>query len=181
MSLSNSNVKEKGNKVINGLIKFQKIFSVIMIILMLSLVFFQVILRSLNLPLMGIEELLILPTIWLYMIGAANASQERSHISVDIIEVFLKNKKLLIILSIIKNIVSLFIGIILTYWMFIHFSYSLSMWKLSPLLSMPLFLVESALFVGVFLMTLYTFMDTIRSIKYRGDYPINSNREGGVQ
>ncbi|WP_213810569.1 TRAP transporter small permease [Jeotgalicoccus sp. WY2] len=100
--MSNSNVNEKKNKVINGLIKFQKIFSVIMIILMLSLVFFQVILRSLNLPLMGIEELLILPTIWLYMIGAANASQERSHISVDIIEVFLKNKKLLIILSIIK-------------------------------------------------------------------------------
>lgn len=181
MELSNSSESAKGNKLTRFLIKFQKNLSVIMIILLVTLVFVQVILRTFNLPLMGIEELLILPTIWLYMLGAANASQERSHISVDIANVFIKNEKVLIILSIVKNIVSLIIGIILTYWMFIHFSYSLSMWKISPLLSMPLFFVESALFVGVFLMTLYTLMDTIRSIKYRGDYPVNDNHEGGIQ
>lgn len=179
--MSNSKLSNSFKKFTRVLISIQKYLSVFMIVMMLTLVFFQVILRSMDLPLMGIEELLIFPTIWLYMLGAANASQERTHISVDVAEVFIKNKKVLIIQSIVKNIVSLIIGVILTYWLFIHFSYSLTMWKLSPLLSMPLFFVESALFVGVLLMTLYTFMDTVRSIKYRGEYPIDNNHEGGVQ
>jgi len=179
--LSNSNESKKGNKLTTFLINFQKYISIIMIILLVSMVFIQVILRAFNLPLMGIEELLILPTIWLYMLGAANASQERSHISVDIIEVFVSNPKVIAVLNVIKNIVSLIIGAILIYWMFIHISYSFSMWKLSPLLSMPLFFVESALFVGVFLMTLYTLMDTIRSIKNKGESSFNDNHEGGLQ
>lgn len=179
--MSNSTLSNSFNKLTKILINVQKYLSVFMIIMLVTLVFVQVILRSLDLPLMGIEELLIFPTIWLYMLGSANASQERTQISVDIAEVFIKNKKVLIIQSIVKNIVSLIIGAILTYWLFIHFSYSFTMWKLSPLISMPLFFVESALFVGVLLMTLYTFMDTVRSIKYRGDYPLDNNHEGGVQ
>lgn len=181
MALTNSKLSNNFNKITAVLIKIQKYLSVFMIIMMVALVFIQVVLRSMDLPLMGIEELLIFPTIWLYMLGAANASQERSQISVDVAEVFIKNKKVLIIQSIVKNIVSLIIGAILTYWLFIHFSYSFTMWKLSPLLSMPFFFVESALFVGVLLMTIYTFMDTVRSIKYRGDYPIYDSHEGGVQ
>lgn len=38
------------------------------------LVFIQVILRALNMPLFGIEELLTFPTIWIYFLGGACAS-----------------------------------------------------------------------------------------------------------
>lgn len=161
--MTNETSSRKG--IVPKLVFVQQLVSVIMLISLVLLVFFQVILRAFNLPLMGIEELIIFPTIWLYMLGAANASQERSHISVDILEVFLTNKTVLTIMDVLKNVFSLLIGSILLFWLFRHFSYSLSVWKLSPLISMPMFFAESALFVGVLLMTLYTVSDVFRSIK----------------
>src|SRR5699024_2120844 len=80
------------NYIIKSAKTFQYFLGVLMLVSLLVLVTVQVILRYfLNLPLMGIEELLLFPTIWLYMIGAANASEERSHIEVDIVETFLNN------------------------------------------------------------------------------------------
>lgn len=145
-----------------------------MILMMVVLVFIQVVLRSLNLPLMGIEELLIFPTIWLYMLGSANASEERSHISVDIVETFVSHPAVLTIVDLLKNIVSLLIAGVLTYWLYNFFNYSLTLWKLSPLISMPLFFVESALFIGLLLMTLYTISDLVSSIKNTGQYFMKS-------
>lgn len=44
------------------------------------LVFVQVILRALDMPLFGIEELLTFPTIWIYFLGGACASfTDRPH------------------------------------------------------------------------------------------------------
>src|SRR5699024_1388918 len=129
---------------------------------------------------MGIEELLILPTIWVYMIGSANASEERNHISVDILEVFLSNKTILTIFSVIRTFVSLTIGIVLTYWLFGFFNRSLMLWKLSPLISIPMFFVESALFIGVLLMTIYTFSDVITSIKKTISF-FQDTKKGGVE
>lgn len=158
-----------GKRIYKGitskLISFQQILAILMLLMLLTLVFVQVALRSLNLPLMGIEELIIFPTIWLYMLGSANASEERSQINVDILEVFLSNSTVLTVIDFLKNLVSLLIGVVLVYWMFGFFTYSLSLWKLSPLISMPMFFIESALFVGVFLMTLYILFDFFDSIR----------------
>ena len=162
------------------LVLLQHGLGVFMMIMLLLLVFVQVLLRAFNVPLMGIEELLILPTIWLYMLGSANASEERSQISVDILDVSMKNEKVLTVIHVIKNIVSLIIGVVLTYWMFNFFSYSLDLWKLSPLLSIPMFFVESALFIGLLLMTIYTFSDLIISIRKAKTYFAHLNKKGGI-
>lgn len=43
--------------------------------------FVQVITRYvLEIPVMGLEESLLYPTMWLYMLGAVNASRENTHI-----------------------------------------------------------------------------------------------------
>lgn len=162
------------------LVFVQQSLGVFMLIMLLLLVFIQVLLRAFNFPLMGIEELLIVPTIWLYMIGSANASEERSQISVDILDVFMKNEAVLKIIHVVKDIVSVIIGIILTYWMFNFFSYSFNLWKHSPLLSIPMVFVESALFIGLLLMTLYTISDLLASIRIAKNYFANSDKEGGI-
>src|SRR5699024_6473793 len=139
-------------RIVKQLVFVQRFVSVIMIISLVLLVFFQVILRAFNFPFMGFEELIIFPTIWLYMIGAANASQERCDISVASLDALHPNKTLLTVMDVLKNIFSLLIATILLFWRFRHFSYSLSAWKLGPLISMPMFFAESAVFVGVLLM-----------------------------
>jgi TRAP-type C4-dicarboxylate transport system permease small subunit len=152
--------------VANKLILLQNIMSVLILISLLTLIFIQVLLRYVfNLPLMGIEELMLFPTIWLYMLGAANASEERSHIVVDIADVFIKNHKVLQVIHFVKYLVCVVIGVILTFWFFNFFQYSLNLWKYSPLLSLPMFFAESALFIGVLLMALYSISDFIKNIK----------------
>ncbi|MFE8696420.1 TRAP transporter small permease [Cytobacillus sp. FJAT-53684] len=152
--------------VINKLVALQNIISVIVLFSLLALIFVQVLLRYVfNLPLMGIEELMLFPTIWLYMLGAANASEERSHIVVDIADVFIKSQKVLRTIHFIKNVISVIIAIILTYWCFDYFQYSLKIWKLSALLSVPMFLAESALFIGLLLMSIYSISDLIKNMK----------------
>ena len=63
------------------------------LVLMLAvtfLVFIQVILRYvLHHPLMGIEEMLLFPTIWLYFLGGAIASRERNHIECRVVTMYL--------------------------------------------------------------------------------------------
>ena len=84
---------------------------VVLTFLMLSvtvIVFIQVILRYvLHAPLMGIEELVLFPAIWLYMLGGANASLERNHIQCNVITVYIKNPVALSLLNLLKSIISL--------------------------------------------------------------------------
>ncbi len=121
------------------------------------LVFAQVIMRYvLHAPLMGIEELTLFPAIWLYLLGGANASMERSHIQCNVINVYISNPVTLRILDITKSLISLGVCLWLTYWAFEYLQYSMRVWKLSNLLYIPLFFGESALFVCLFLMAFYT-------------------------
>ncbi|MGY6209192.1 TRAP transporter small permease [Cytobacillus firmus] len=165
--------------IADKLISFQHIISVVILISLLTLIFIQVLLRYVfNLPLMGIEELMLFPTIWLYMLGAANASEERSHIVVDIADVFIKNQKVLQVIHFIKYLVCVIIGVILTFWFFTFFQYSLHLWKYSPLLSLPMFFAESALFIGVLLMALYSISDFVKNMKSLLSKNDSKQREG---
>jgi len=133
---------------------------VVLTFLMLSvtvIVFIQVILRYvLHAPLMGIEELVLFPAIWLYMLGGANASLERNHIQCNVITVYIKNPVALSLLNLLKSIISLSVCLWLAYWAYKYFMYSLKVWKLSNLLYIPLFFGESSLFICLVLMSIYT-------------------------
>jgi len=133
---------------------------VVLTFLMLSvtvIVFIQVILRYvLHAPLMGIEELVLFPAIWLYMLGGANASMERNHIQCNVLTVYVKNPVALSLLNLLKSIISLSVCLWLAYWAYKYFMYSLKVWKLSNLLYIPLFFGESSLFICLVLMSIYT-------------------------
>ena len=133
--------------------------SVKMVLLIITplLVTAQVLLRYVfHMPLMGIEELLLFPIIWLYMLGGANASRERNHIICGILSLYLTKPKSIPLFNLTRTVISMIVSLWLTYWALWFFTYSLSRWKLSDLLYLPMFFGESALFIGLLLMTLYT-------------------------
>lgn len=155
-----------GQKLWRGLTTLQSISSVVLMIILPFMVFIQVLLRYVfKAPLMGIEELMLFPTIWLYMIGGANASMERNHISCGILTLYIKRKRTMQIFNILKSLLSLIVSLWLTYWAFWYFSYSLKVWKYSDLVGVPMFFGESALFIGLVLMTLYTGVELIDNIR----------------
>ena len=126
------------------------------------LVFVQVILRYvLHRPLMGIEEMLAFPAIWLYFLGGAMASQERTHIQVRVIEVFIHRAKSIYLTKIIMATIAFGVATWLTYTAYHYFIYTIHAGKLSGVLYWPLVYAEFAVFFGFVLMAVYTLTELI--------------------
>lgn len=129
--------------------------------------FIQVITRYVfETPIMGLEEAALIPTIWLYILGSVNASREDTQIRANVLEIFLKTPKAKLILHTLSEAISIVISIWLTWWAWKYFSYALRVWKESPTLYIPTFVYESALFIGLLLMTLFTVWHLYRHLQY---------------
>lgn len=119
--------------------------------------FVQVITRYvLQIPVMGLEETMLYPTVWLYMLGAVNASRENTHIRANVLEIWLTTTRQHTVLAIIGEIISLIVGLWLLSWAWDFTRYSWRVWKESPTLYIPTFYSDIALFIGLALMMVYT-------------------------
>lgn len=152
----------RDSKLSRGIAAFQKTVVLVFLIMIPLLVVMQVILRYvLQMPLMGIEEIMLFPTIWLYLLGGGVASSERDHIQAGILALYIKKEKPQAVFFLIRTIVSVLISGWLTYWAFKYFLYSMKVWKLSSLLYLPLFFGECAMFIGLVFMTYFTFVELL--------------------
>jgi len=116
-------------------------------------------------PIMGLEEATVFPSLWLYMIGAANASRENSQIRANVLEIFIKSERGHARLGVVTEIVSLVVCGWLIRWTWDFMRYSWRTWRESATLYWPTFYADAALFVGltlVFLFTLRTLLDHVR-------------------
>ncbi len=119
--------------------------------------FVQIITRYvLQIPVMGLEETMAYPTIWLYLLGAVNASRENSHIKANVLEIFLTTERQHTILAIVADLISLIVGLWLLSWAWEYTRYAWRVWRESPTLYIPTFYSDVAIVVGLFLMMVYT-------------------------
>lgn len=116
-------------------------------------------------PIMGLEETILYPTIWLYMLGGVSASRDNSHIRANVLEIFLKTPRQHAALAIIGEIVSLIIGFWLLYWAWDYTQYAWRVWRESATLYIPTFYSDIALFSCLALMMLYTILHLLGLIK----------------
>lgn len=137
--------------------RFSSVLLTVLICLVALGQFVQVITRYvLEIPVMGLEESLLYPTLWLYMLGAVNASRENTHIRANVLEIFLSTARQHQVLAVIGEIISLIVGIWLTTWAWDFTKYSIRVWRESPTLYLPTFYVDVALFAGLVLMMIFT-------------------------
>lgn len=128
--------------------------------------FVQVITRYvLQVPVMGLEESMLYPTIWLYILGAVNASREDTHIRANVLEIAIKTERGHTILAIVGEVISLIVGLWLLSWAWDFTQYAWRVWKESPTLYIPTFYSDVALMIGLALMMLYTAGHLLRHIK----------------
>lgn len=127
--------------------------------------FVQVITRYvLQIPVMGLEESMMYPTMWLYIFGAINASRENSHIRANVLEIFLTAERAHIILAILGEVISLIVGLWILSWAWDYTKYAWRVWRESPTLYIPTFYSDVALLVGMVLMMAYTAAHLVRHI-----------------
>lgn len=155
--------------------------SCILAIFVTSLVVVQVILRYVfQIPLMGIEELLLFPMVWLYMLGGVNASETKTHIECGVLTVYIKKAKTMKLLMITKTLISSAVGLWLMYWAYWFFEYSFTRWKTSDLLYIPMFFGESSIFIGILLMVIYAIAQLVEYIKEYVSLSDTEEKEGNI-
>lgn len=144
--------------------------------------FVQVITRYIfEQPVMGLEEIAVIPTIWLYILGSVNASREDTQIRANVLEIFLKSDRSRAALQALSDLISIAISIWMSWWAWKYFAYALRVWKETPTLYLPTFIYESALFIGLVLMTLFTLWHLVRNVAFltglrtKPDHPVDSD------
>lgn len=106
-------------------------------------------------PLMGLEELLVYPALWLYFLGSVNASREDTQIKANVLDVFLKTDRSKLTIRVIADIMSIVVSLWLTWYAWEYLLYALRVWKDSPTLYLPMFYAECSMFIGLILMSVY--------------------------
>ena len=107
-------------------------------------------------PLMGLEEATMYPSLWLFMMGAANASRENTQIRANVLEIFIKTEAGHARLGVITEIVSLIVSSWLAWWAWDFTRYSWRTWRESATLYWPTFWADIALLTGLQLVIVFT-------------------------
>ncbi len=158
---------------IDNLIK--KIIAPLVVVLSLFVAFAMVagvVSRSvLNTPVLGLEELILFAVIWLYMLGAALASQERSHLRADFVSTFVHNSKVRDTVHLLATVISLIMVIAFIVWSHNLFIWGFTMQQSTPVFRIPFYLSQSSLFCASLLLLFYSLRDTVRDI-----HQLNSTR-----
>lgn len=146
--------------------RFFKYALTILISTVAAMEFYQVVMRYLlEIPVMGLEEILVYPTLWLYFLGSVNASREDTQIKANVLDVFIKTDRAKLVVRVIADFMAVVVSSWLTYWAYDYFRYALRVWKESPTLYIPTFYAESSVFVGMVLMTIFACFYLVKNFR----------------
>ena len=153
---------EKFKRAQSRLVKTQRATGIAIALTCPVLVVVQIILRLFNRGSAAILEVLGFLIIWLYMIGAANTSQARSHIECGILTLYMKKERTIAITTWLKSLLCVVTSVWLCYWGIWYVNFSIHSGQESAILCIPMAFGESAVLVGISLMTIYSVVDLIR-------------------
>ena len=64
----------------------------------------------------GSEELTLIVGVWLYFVGSICAGRDNIHISGDMLNMFISNKKVMYVFNLIRDLISLAMSVMFTIW-----------------------------------------------------------------
>lgn len=154
-----------------ALAKFLRFGLILSSILVTMITFAAVITRALNINFLGYEEILIICAFWLYMLGTAYGSYEDSHIKADVIVVMMPEGRTKSLLALIRNSLSLILGIIFLLWALQLFQWTIIMENKTPVWRIPMTVSQSSLLFGLTVASFYHAVYLYDEIKtYIGKY-----------
>lgn len=153
----------------NGLLRIQTfilIVSGLVIILGISLVvLFRYLLK---LDLFGMEEIITLFAFWLYFMGSAYGAYERSHISADIINAYVRHEKTRYALKALTSLFTAALCLMFTKWAWDYVSWTFKTNPKSTALNIPLIYTQAAILVGFVLMSFYFIVHLLDDLREFG-------------
>jgi len=149
-------LKKALNKILNGLLKAENAVSAICSIMMVLLVFVTVVLRYIfKTNIQGMEELIMLIAFGVYFIGAALGGRDETQINADLLSVFLKKKRSLLILRIYQRAVEAVLMGICAVFTAQQMNVVISANSTTTGMKIPMWTYYLLIFIGLVLITFY--------------------------
>jgi TRAP-type C4-dicarboxylate transport system permease small subunit len=149
----------------NALSGFLQIGLIISGVLVACITFAAVIARAMNINLLGYEEILIICAFWLYMFGTAYGSYEDSHIKADILVVMMREGIRKDIVAIIRNTLSVVLGIIFLLWALQLFFWTVENGQQTPVWRIPVTISQSSILFGLTVASFYHIVYLYKEIR----------------
>lgn len=109
----------------------------------------------------GLDELTGHTAVWLYLMGAAYGSFKRSQIKAEMIHLFIKNERALLVIRAFASIVSAIVAGYMVAWSWEYANWSLRKHEVTPALQLPTVIFQVSIFVGAVIMFYYFVRDAI--------------------
>lgn len=131
-------------------------------------------------PIFGLEELMLLGIMWFYMLGAALASRERSHLSADFVKVMSSNPKIWRLAAVFSSAISLIVAAMFVTWAWDLFSWGWQKGQTTPVFGIPWWVSQSSLFAASLCFVAYLARDLVNDIKAPLETPSDSASKSEV-
>lgn len=135
-------------------------------------------------PLLGMEEIIVVSGFWFYMVGVTLAASERSHLRVEVIPMFVRNKRVVAVIEVFLSVLALFLAGVILYWCFDLLAWSIKKHDILPATKLPSYVPQSSFPLAMTLLAAYFARDLLRDIKnlgevFRGRTTETPTSEGG--
>ena len=88
----------------------------------------------------GSEELTLIVGVWLYFVGSICAARNNTHISGDMLNMFISNKQVVFVFNVIRDAVSIAMAAVFTVWTFQFLTWQISLGASTAVYKLPNFI-----------------------------------------
>ena len=113
----------------------------------------------------GIEDFIIVFAYWLYFSGGAYGAFENSHITADILTVYMKNQKMKRGIICFSSLCTVLLSGLFAFWGWQMFAWQLDKGGATPVWRIPLYVPQSAITLGLTLMTFYFGLHFLENVR----------------
>ncbi len=113
----------------------------------------------------GLEEIVVIFAFWLYFTGGAYGSYTRTHITADLVSVYVPEGLFKAALTAFSSAVTFGLSSLFTWWGYDFFMFGIQMGARTPVWRIPQVVSYTAVFLGLFMMSFYFFFDLLADLK----------------
>jgi len=149
-----------------GAAYLQRVILILVSIFVICTMFTGVIARYVfQAPIWGMDELTGHIAVWLYLIGAAYGTYDRSHIKAEFIHLIIKNRRTLIIIRAVSTAIAAVVAGYMTMWSYGYIHWSIIKHEVTPTLQWPTVYFQFPILVAAILMSIYFLVETLDYVR----------------
>jgi len=144
-----------------------KTIIIVVTVMAIGTMFLQVLTRYVfNISISGLDEITGHTAVWMYLIGAAYGTYDRSQIKADMLHLIFKSDKILNFVKILTSLVSIIVACYMTVWSYGYVVWSITKHETTPALQIPTVYFQISFLISGILMVIYFTVELVDNIRF---------------